>query len=147
MNNQKFSALLLVPAQGHLSPAHIIISHFLIHILTPALGHSGFETKTLCAFHLPHACYRTVPRPRLFALKRRLQNERPQHRQTVFGSSPDRAALSSLEHMQDAKDDAKSNFFFWVKKLQKIRSQTPKTVLVSSLWDAVGCRDNFYYRI
>jgi hypothetical protein len=66
---------------------------------------------------------RKAPRPKLFVLKRRLQELRPQPRNIILGSSPDKDVFSTSETKQDRMAQ-RTTFFVSTSRLQELRSQT-----------------------
>jgi hypothetical protein len=68
----------------------------------------------------------TAPRPKLFVSASRLQEQRPQHRKTVMGSSPDEDDFYSSETKHDRRTALRQNLFVSARRLQELRSQTRK---------------------
>jgi hypothetical protein len=68
---------------------------------------------------------RTLPRSKLFAWTRRLQEQWPQHWKTILGSSPGEDSFCNLETKHD-RTVKRTKLFATTRRLQKLRSQTRK---------------------
>jgi hypothetical protein len=90
---------------------------------------------------------RTSPSPKLFVSTRRLQEKRPQPRETVLGLSPGEDGFCSSETKHDRRTAPITKLLVSARILQELRSQKTETVLGSSLSEDVGFMDNFFYDI
>jgi hypothetical protein len=92
---------------------------------------------------------RTAPRPKLFVSVRRLQEQRPQPRKTVMGSSPSEDGFSICLQLTAVDDCLKANelkmtnakIIFWGRRLQEQRSEPQKAILDSVSSDTATCID------
>jgi hypothetical protein len=86
---------------------------------------------------------RMAPRPKLFVLARRSQEQRPQPQKSVLGSSHIGDGFCSSETKHNKRVVPRPKLFVLARRLQEQRPQPQKTVLGLSPGKDFGFRDNF----